>query len=112
MTCDIPQINAQTGVELMAQCAQAYLSRVEMVHNAGIIGAGKLCAAEAVILADEVIAYTRTAMQPLSASEEMLAESIRLIDEVGPMGEYVSHRPHPGSLPRFLVSQAVRPEQV
>jgi len=92
MTCDIPQINAQTGVELMAQCAQAYLSRVEMVHNAGIIGAGKLCAAEAVILADEVIAYTRAAMQPLSASEEMLAESIRLIDEVGPMGEYVSHQ--------------------
>jgi trimethylamine---corrinoid protein Co-methyltransferase len=92
MTCDIPQINAQMGVELMAQCERAYLSQVEMVHNAGIIGAGKLCAAEAVILADEVIAYTRAAMQPLSTRPDELAESIQLIDETGPMGEYVSHQ--------------------
>jgi trimethylamine--corrinoid protein Co-methyltransferase len=92
MTCDIPQINAQMGVELMAQCQRAFFSRVEMVHNAGIIGAGKLCAAEAVILADEVIAYTRAAMQPLSTQAAELAESVRLIDEVGPFGEYVSHQ--------------------
>ena len=91
MTCDIPQINAQMGVEMMAQCQRAYLSQVEMVHNAGIIGAGKLCAAEAVILADEIIAYTRAAAQAVSTSPEHLDESLRMIAEAGPMGEYVSH---------------------
>jgi trimethylamine---corrinoid protein Co-methyltransferase len=90
MTCDIPQINAQMGVEMLAQCQRAYLSQVEMVHNAGIIGAGKLCAAEAVILADEIIAYTRAAMQTISTSPEHLNESISMIAEAGPMGEYIS----------------------
>lgn len=92
MTCDIPQINAQMGVELMAQCERAYLSQVEMVHNAGIIGSGKLCAAEAVVLADEVIAYTRAAMQPLTIRAEELEDMAHLIDQVGPQGEYVSHQ--------------------
>jgi trimethylamine--corrinoid protein Co-methyltransferase len=91
MTCDIPQINAQMGVEMLAQCQRAYLSQVEMVHNAGIIGAGKLCAAEAVILADEIISYTQAAMQSISTSPEHLDESMRLISEAGPMGEYISH---------------------
>jgi trimethylamine--corrinoid protein Co-methyltransferase len=91
MTCDIPQVNAQMGVEMFAQCQRAFLSQVEMVHNAGIIGAGKLCAAEAVILADEIIAYTRAAMQPISTSPEHIDESIRMIAEEGPMGEYISH---------------------
>jgi trimethylamine--corrinoid protein Co-methyltransferase len=91
MTCDIPQINAQMGVELLAQCQRAYLSQVEMVHNAGIIGAGKLCAAEAVILADEIISYTRAATQSISTDSELLEESIHLITEAGPMGEYISH---------------------
>jgi trimethylamine--corrinoid protein Co-methyltransferase len=90
MTCDIPQINAQMGVEMLAQCQRAYLSQVEMVHNAGIIGAGKLCAAEAVILADEVISYTRAAMQPVATTPEHIEESVRLIAEAGPMGEYIS----------------------
>jgi len=91
MTCDIPQFNAQMGVEMMAQCQRAYLSKVEMVHNAGIIGAGKLCAAEAVILADEIISYTQPAMQSLSTDVDLLTENIEIIDEVGPMGEYISH---------------------
>ncbi len=91
MTSDIPQIDAQMGVEMMAQCQRAYLSKVEMVHNAGIIGAGKLCAAEAVILADEIISYTQPAMQSLSTDMGLLTESIGIIDEVGPMGEYISH---------------------
>jgi trimethylamine--corrinoid protein Co-methyltransferase len=62
-----------------------------MVHNAGIIGAGKLCAAEAVILADEIIAYTRAAMQAVSTNTGHIEESIRMIAEAGPMGEYISH---------------------
>lgn len=91
MTCDIPQFNAQMGVEMMAQCQRAYLSRVEMVHNAGIIGAGKLCAAEGVILADEIIAYTRPAMQGISTSPGRISESLEVIDQVGPLGDYISH---------------------
>ncbi len=90
MTCDIPTIDAQMGVELEAQCIRALLSGVEMVHNAGIYGAGKLCGAEAVILADEIIAYTRASMKPIQVKAEALSQAIELILMVGPLGEYVS----------------------
>jgi trimethylamine---corrinoid protein Co-methyltransferase len=92
MTSDIPQINAQMGVELMAQCQRAFLSQVEMVHNAGIIGAGKLCAAEAVILANEIISYTRSSMEELKLAPDIIAENIEIIDQVGPKGEHISHQ--------------------
>jgi trimethylamine--corrinoid protein Co-methyltransferase len=91
MCTDSPQLDAQAGAEMMAQCLWAMLSGVEMVHNAGIIGAGKLCAAEGAILADEIIAYTRAMMQPMSITKEDLAEGVDLIEEVGPLGEYVGH---------------------
>lgn len=91
MTSDVPAIDAQMGVELEAQAVRALLSGVEMVHNAGIYGAGKLCGAEAVILADEVIGYTKASMKPLEVNSAGLQEAAALIDELGPLGEYVSH---------------------
>ncbi len=90
MTSDVPALDAQAGVEMMSECQRAFLSGVEMVHNAGIYGAGKLCGAEAVILADEIIAYTRNAMKPVRASEAGLAEAVRMVGEAGPMGEYIA----------------------
>ncbi|MDI6696089.1 MAG: trimethylamine methyltransferase family protein [Anaerolineales bacterium] len=90
MTCDIPTIDAQMGLEFEAQCIRALLSGVEMVHNAGIYGAGKLCGAEAVILADETIAYTRASMKPIWVEAEALSQAIELIRKIGPLGEYIS----------------------
>jgi len=91
MTCDCAEIDAQMGVEFAAQCQRAFLSGVNMVHNAGIYGAGKLCGAEAVILADETIAYTRASMQSIQVTPEKLSDAVGLISEVGPLGEYISH---------------------
>ncbi|MGW8249445.1 MAG: trimethylamine methyltransferase family protein, partial [Anaerolineales bacterium] len=79
-------------VELMAQCQRAFLSQVEMVHNAGIIGAGKLCAAESVILADEIISYTRHTMNEPALDLDKMSENMDVIDQVGPQGEYISHQ--------------------
>ena len=91
MTCDVPKLNAQAGLEMASECQRALLSSVEMVHNAGIYGAGKLCSAEAVILADEIIAYTRNAMKPIMVTKAGLAEAVQMISEVGPLGEYITH---------------------
>ncbi len=46
MISDTPAIDAQTGMEMFAQCLWAYLSGVEMVHNAGLLGSAKLYALE------------------------------------------------------------------
>ena len=91
MTCDTPFLDAQAGAELMAQCQMAMLAGVDMVHNAGILGAGKLCAAESAMLADEVIGYCRALTKPPSVTDAELAAGIEIISEVGPQGEYISH---------------------
>ncbi len=93
MTCDTAYLDAQAGAEMMAQCQTAMLAGVDMVHNAGIFGAGKLCAAESVLLADEIIAYCRALTTPPSVTSEELAAGVEMIGDVGPLGEYVSH-PH------------------
>ncbi len=91
LTCDVPNLNAQAGVEMMSQCQRAFLSGVEMVHNAGIYGAGKICGAEGVILANEIIAYTRNAMKPVKVTNDGLADAIHMIGEAGPLGEYIAN---------------------
>jgi trimethylamine--corrinoid protein Co-methyltransferase len=93
MCTDSPHLDAQAGAEMMAECMWAMLSGVEMVHNAGIKGSGKVCSAEGAVLADEIIAYTKAMMVPPALDEAHLTEGVDLIAEAGPFGEYVSH-PH------------------
>jgi trimethylamine--corrinoid protein Co-methyltransferase len=88
---DYPGLDAQAGAEMSADTLWALMSGVEMVHNVGRSGAGKLISAEAAVLADEIIAYTRAAVQPLAVSKRILDESVQLIEEMGPMGEYLTH---------------------
>lgn len=88
---DYPLLDGQAGAEMSTAALWAMLSGVEMVHNIGRSGAGKLVSAEAAVLANEIIAYSRAAVRPLAVSNRVLDESVQLIDEMGPMGEYVTH---------------------
>ncbi len=90
---DSPQLDAQAGAEMLAESIFAFSSGVEMVHNAGILGAGKLCAAEGVVLADEMVGYTKAILNPPALDDVLLNEMVDLIAEVGPMGNYIEH-PH------------------
>jgi trimethylamine--corrinoid protein Co-methyltransferase len=89
---DAPLLDAQAGAEMSAATMWALLSRMELAHNIGRSGAGKTISAEAAVLADEIIASARSAVQPVAAQAEELEESVRLINEMGPNGEYVTHR--------------------
>ena len=76
---------------MFAQCLWAFQSGVEMVHNAGLLGSAKLYALEGNILADEIIAYTRAAVQEPSITSVEIEEAITMIKEAGPNAEYVTH---------------------
>jgi len=91
MTSDTPRLDAQAGMEMMAQCNLAFQSGTEMVHNTGMFGANKLFASEANVLADEIIGYTRAAYQPARLNSPDLDDAARLIHAAGPEGEYVTH---------------------
>jgi trimethylamine--corrinoid protein Co-methyltransferase len=93
MLADTPHLNAQAGAELALTGAWAFLCNIELVHNAGLLGACKVCSAESVVLAEEQIAYLRAAFAqaPLRFSADDLAAATTLIDSVGPGGEYLTH---------------------
>jgi trimethylamine--corrinoid protein Co-methyltransferase len=90
---DIPQIDMQASLEMATNCTWAMLSNFEVVHNVGLMGAGKLLTAESAVLVDEIIAFARASAKLDHINTEAIRESIDLIKEVGPMGEYISH-PH------------------
>jgi trimethylamine--corrinoid protein Co-methyltransferase len=100
MLADTPRLNAQGGAELALTCAWAFLCNIELAHNAGLLGACKVCSAESVVLADEQIAYVRAVFgrAPLRFTNGDLAAATDLIDSVGPGGDYLTH---PDTLAKF-----------
>jgi trimethylamine--corrinoid protein Co-methyltransferase len=91
MLADAPHLDAQAGSEMAWTAATAFLANIELVHNAGLLGACKVASAAASVWADEQIAYARRATQPLDFAPEDLAALTGLIDEVGPGGDYLQH---------------------
>lgn len=95
MLADTPHLNAQAGAELALTCAWAFLCNIELVHNAGLLGACKVCSADSVVFADEQIAYARAARAAsdrlFQFSPEDLSASTALIGSVGPGGDYLTH---------------------
>jgi trimethylamine:corrinoid methyltransferase-like protein len=95
MLADTPHLNAQAGAELALTCAWAFLCNIELVHNAGLLGACKVCSAGSVVLADEEIAYARATRAAfdrlLKFSAGDLSASTALIGSVGPGGNYLTH---------------------
>jgi trimethylamine--corrinoid protein Co-methyltransferase len=93
MIADSPRLDAQAGQEMAANCLWACLTGAELVHNAGMIGAGKLVCPEALVLADEIIGATRAAVRAPDLSSGALAAAAEILRAAGPGAEYVSH-PH------------------
>ncbi len=91
MEPDTPYLDAQAGAEMTAHCIWAFLSDVQLVRTIGRTGAGKLVVPEAAVLANEIIGYVRASMRQVPLSQDALAEASTLIDEVGPLGNYVAH---------------------
>lgn len=91
MIADTPRLDLQAGFEMGTNCLWGMLGGVELVHNSGMIGSGKLCSAEAFVLADELIGFVRASMGTSPAIDASLQDSLSLAASVGPGGEYVTH---------------------
>lgn len=91
MITDSPRLDAQAGQELAASCLWACLTGTELVHNTGMIGAGKLVCPEAFVLADEIIGATQAALGVRAWSPAALAEGVELLRGASPGAEFVSH---------------------
>jgi trimethylamine--corrinoid protein Co-methyltransferase len=90
MISDSPRLDAQAGQELAANCLWGFLTGTELVHNTGMIGAGKLICPEAFVLADEIIGATRSALGSPDLSPQALSVAGALVGSLPPGAEYVS----------------------
>ena len=93
MISDSPRLDAQAGQELAANCLWGCLTGTELVHNTGMIGAGKLVCPEAFVLADEIIGATRAALGSPDLSPQAMSQATALLEASTPGAEYVS-QPH------------------
>jgi trimethylamine--corrinoid protein Co-methyltransferase len=91
MIADSPRLDAQAGQELASNCLWGCLTGTELVHNTGMIGAGKLVCPEAFVLADEIIGATRAALRLPDLTPEAFSRAAVILLEGGAGAEFVSH---------------------
>ncbi len=91
MIADSPRLDTQAGQELASNCLWGCLTGTELVHNTGMVGAGKLVCPEAFVLADEIIGATRAALRPPDLTPEAFSRAAVLLLESGAGAEFVSH---------------------
>ena len=91
MLADTPQLDAQAGAELALTAAWALLCNIELVHNAGLLGACKVCSAASSVLGRRADRVRSAGSAAPDFAPRDLDEFDLLIDQVGPGGDYVKH---------------------
>jgi trimethylamine--corrinoid protein Co-methyltransferase len=86
---DSMEIDGQLGAEYALTIQNALLSRANLVHDPGILGAGVLGGAEAIVFADEIIGMAKHITCGIEISPRSLA--VDTIHEIGPRGNYLTH---------------------
>lgn len=70
-------------------CFSSLLSKANIIHDVGIMDHCNSVSPEMVVLFDEMVDMLSVYKQDISITEEELA--LKVIQEVGPAGEYLTH---------------------
>jgi trimethylamine--corrinoid protein Co-methyltransferase len=81
-------LDAQAGVEISAQVMMAALSSAGLVHDVGFLDCADIGSLGLLVLADEVIDYTRRILRGIEVSPETIM--LELIEKVGPGGQFLA----------------------
>lgn len=81
-------IDAQAGVEVTSQVLFSMLSRAGLVHDVGFVDCADIGSMEMLVLADEVISYTKRIMRGIRVDEQNIM--LELIEKVGPGGNFMT----------------------
>ncbi len=82
-------LDEQAAIESTLSLLTAYLSGANLVHDVGYIDSGVNASLESLVMNDDIIGMVRQVGKGVKTDEEYLA--LKVIDEVGPGGEYVTH---------------------
>ncbi len=86
---DSMEIDGQLGAEYALTIQNALLSRANLVHDPGILGAGIFGGAEAIVFADEIIGMVKHISQGIEISPRTLDAAV--IHEIGARGNFLTH---------------------
>ena len=87
---DAKVLDAQAGVEYAFSLYVATLNGCNLIHDCGYLESGLTSSFESILMADEIISLVKYMLRPLEINAENTA--LKVIDEVGPGGTYLTHR--------------------
>ncbi len=86
---DAKVLDAQSGAEAMFNVFAQGLSGLNLIHDVGYMDMSMACAAEQLVLGDEIIGMVKHFMRGMDFSSEQMACGIW--EEVGPAGHFLDH---------------------
>lgn len=86
---DSKVLDAQAGVEATFHIMAQGLSGVNLIHDIGYMDGSMACAAEQLILGDEIVGLVKRFTRGLEFNPNQIARDI--LAQVGPGGEFLSH---------------------
>ncbi len=84
---DSPSVDGQAAAEASVSALLSLLSGANLIHDVGLADHCTAVGPAMLVLADEIIAMTKRACQPIRVSKDTLA--LDVIDRVGPAGNYL-----------------------
>lgn len=81
-------LDAQAGVEITSQILLSALSGAGLVHDVGFLDCADIGSLDLLVLADEVIAYSKRILRGIEVSPETIM--LELIEKVGPGGQFIT----------------------
>lgn len=88
-TGDSRLFDSQAVLEAVSSSYMAALSGTNLIHDVGLFGSAKVLIPEMIVVMDEIIDLLRNTVTGLKSKDGL---AVDLLEEVGPGGEFVSHR--------------------
>lgn len=81
-------LDAQTGMEIMAQILMSALSGAGLVHDIGFLDCADIGSLKLLVLSNEVIGYAKRMLRGIEVNQKTIM--LELIEKVGPGGYFIS----------------------
>jgi trimethylamine---corrinoid protein Co-methyltransferase len=86
---DSKAVDAQAGAEMAFSLLISALNGCNLIHDVGYLETGLCSSNESIVLADELIGYTKRILAAYQLTPDDMA--LDVIDEVGPRGSFLEH---------------------
>lgn len=95
--------DSQSGAEAMLNVLVAGQSGVNLIHDCGYLAGGMVGSVEQSVIVDDIVGMAKKIVEGVKVDDEHLA--VDVINEVGPGGNFISHKHTRTHVDEFLVPE-------